>query len=248
MNVAMMQPGFMPWPGLFELIYKSDIFIFLDDFQFSVQSYDQRNRMFIDKGRAGWYTIPVQKSISFKAPLNKTGIHESLAWREKIWKRITFNYRGAPYFAQMSPSINEWLFSVKGSLAELNMDFIKLVCSVLDLKPQFRISSEYATDARRSRRVLELLRWCGAKRYFCARGSFDYMRKDNIFPVIDIEVLFQDYIYRPYKQVGAVETFLPHLSILDALMNIGAKDTAELVQNGTEKWATWQEMAAACAT
>ena len=48
MKVGMMQPSFMPWQGFFELIFISDIFIFLDDFQFSVQSYHQRNRLFVN--------------------------------------------------------------------------------------------------------------------------------------------------------------------------------------------------------
>ena len=32
MDVAMMQPTFLPWQGFFELIHKAQIFIFLDDF------------------------------------------------------------------------------------------------------------------------------------------------------------------------------------------------------------------------
>ena len=47
MNIAMMQPTFLPWLGYFQLIHKSDLFVFLDDFQFSVQSYHQRNKLFV---------------------------------------------------------------------------------------------------------------------------------------------------------------------------------------------------------
>ena len=89
--------------------------------------------------------------------------------------------------------------------------------------------------------MLELLRWCKASCYFCAQGSFDYMLEDGIFPVIDVEVLFQDFQPKNYKQIGSPESFIPFLSVLDALMNIGLEHTGELIKDGTGKWLTWEE-------
>ena len=75
MKVAMMQPTFLPWQGYFELIYQADCFIFLDDFQFSVQSYHQRNRLFVNRDQVGWYTVPVKKSNAF---LRKTKTEDGI--------------------------------------------------------------------------------------------------------------------------------------------------------------------------
>lgn len=243
MDIAMMQPAFMPWQGFFELIYKSEIFIFLDDFQFSVQSYHQRNRLFTSKGEVGWYTVPVQKSVSFKAPLNKTTINTALPWKEKIWKRIESNYSKAEFFGELAPHIKNWLFTDAHSLAEQNIAFIKLVCDLLGFKRHFRYSSEYATESKRSKRVLELIRRFKGKRYFCANGAFEYMFKDNNFPDEGVEILFQDFTPRAHKQIGATGGFIPFLSIADALMNIGPEATVGIVKNGTKKWLTWDEMA-----
>lgn len=71
MRVVLMQPGFMPWQGLFELVAHADRFVFLDDFQFTVKSFDRRNRLFVDKGRVDWYSVPV---LSRREPLNETAI------------------------------------------------------------------------------------------------------------------------------------------------------------------------------
>jgi len=245
MRVAMMQPAFMPWQGYFELILKSDRFIFLDDFQFSVQSYHQRNRLFVNKGQVGWYTVPVQKSSSFGAPLNKTKINEIIPWRKKMLKRIEANYSKAPYYSEIAPFMSSWLFTPKESLAEQNIIFIKFVCELLDVKCKFRFSSENHSKSRRSERVIELLRWCEADFYLCANGAFEYMLEDNVFPISDITVLFQDFKASRYEQAGAVDNFIPGLSVLDALMNIGPGATKELIQNGTDRWMSWQEMAAA---
>ena len=247
MNVAMMQPAFMPWQGFFELIYQSDIFILLDDFQFSVQSYHQRNRLFVSKEKVDWYSVPIQTSTSFKSPLNQTKTNEMIFWRRKMWKRIKYNYSKAPFYTKIAPHIEKWLLSSVESLAAHNIDFIILVCDLLDIQRDFRFSSQCPSKLRRSERVLELLRWCHATSYYCAHGSFLYMLEDGVFPISDINVLFQDFQSKPYTQIGS-ETFVPNLSILDALMNIGPEATAELIKNGTQKWLTWDEMVEVCSS
>ncbi len=244
MKVAMMQPSFLPWQGFFELIYQSERFIFLDDFQFSVQSYHQRNRLFSNRDQIDWYTVPIQKSISFGLPIDKVTIMETIPWRSKMWKRIRQNYSRARYYDEIAPSIEQWLLSPAQSLAENNLAFIMIVCRMLNLGREYRFSSQLPSERRRSERVLELLQWCEADRYYCARGSFDYMVEDGIFPVDGIEILFQHFRPKPYPQMGSKETFCPNLSILDALMNMGPAQTMESVMNGTETWESWDEMAA----
>jgi len=242
MNIGMMQPTFLPWLGFFELIYKSDVFIFLDDFQFSVQSYHQRNRLFVNKGQIDWYTVPVRKSLSFQMPLNKTQINEDTPWRIKSWKRIQQNYGKARYFKAYEAAIGQWLLSPAQNLAEQNIAFIKMICEILGIHRIFLQSSVHSSQKQRSERVLELLRWSDAHCYYCANGSFDYMFQDQIFPVSDIEVLFQNFNPKAYTQVGSPDNFVPYLCVLDALFNVGPDDTAELIKEGTKEWCTWEMM------
>jgi hypothetical protein len=242
MDVAMMQPAFLPWQGFFELIYKSEKFIFLDDFQFSVQSYHQRNRLFVNKGQVDWYSVPVKKAISFKSPLNKTSINEQMSWRSKTWKRMQNNYSRTTYYAELAPQIEEWLLTPAESLAVQNIAFIRLVCKMMGLEREFILSSEFLSQSQKSKRVVELLKWCNADRYYCAKGSFDYMLEEGIFPIDDIQVLFQDFTPESYSQVGSPQEFIPYLSILDGLMNIGPQATFELIKNGTPKWISWEDM------
>jgi hypothetical protein len=241
-NVAMMQPSFMPWLGYFELIYKSDTFILLDDFQFSVQSYHQRNRLFVNKGQADWYTVPVKKSSSFQMPLNNTQINEDIPWRIKSWKRIQQNYGKTQYFKAYEASIEQWLYSPAGNLAEQNIAFIKLICEILGIERVFLKSSEFSSKKQRSEHVVELLQWANASSYYCANGSFDYMFQDQVFPISDVKVLFQDFTPKPYPQVGSPDKFIPYLCVLDALFNIGPDKTLTLIKEGTSEWLTWEKM------
>jgi len=244
MKVAMMQPAFLPWQGFFELICQSERFVILDDFQFSIQSYHQRNRLFIDKGRVDWYTVPIRKNISFGAPLNLTFINENIPWRVKMWKRIQQNYSKTSYYPLIASRLQEWLFEKPDSLAAQNTAFIRLICDVLGFKREFLLGSQFPSTSQRSERVAELLRINRADTYYCARGSFDYMMADGLFPLSDIVVLFQDFHPAAYPQIGAQNKFFPCLSVLDALMNVGPEQTAALIAQGTPKWLTWDEMKA----
>jgi hypothetical protein len=243
-KVAMMQPTFLPWQGFFELIYQSERFLVLDDFQFSVQSYHQRNRLFVSNGQVDWYSVPVRKSLSFGAPLNQTLINDAVPWRIKMWKRIQQNYSKTSFFKSIAAYVEKWLFRPSPSLAVQNIGFISLACDLLGLERQFIRSSELSSDRHRSERVAELLETSGAGTYYCAKGAFEYMLADGVFPLDDVEVLFQDFQPEPYPQTGSPGQFVPYLSILDALFNIGPEVTLELVMRGTSRWLTWNEMIA----
>ncbi|RJR40146.1 MAG: hypothetical protein C4576_20375 [Desulfobacteraceae bacterium] len=241
MKVCMMQPTFLPWVGYFELISKCDQFVFLDDFQFSIQSYHQRNRLFVNKEQVDWYTAPVKRT-SFLMPLNETQTNEEIPWRSKLWKRIQQNYGKARYFKTYEEVIRKWLLTPARSLADQNIAFIKMICSILGFRTPFRYSSEYPSQLHRSERVLELLRECNSDHYLCARGSFNYMVQDKVFPVEDIVILFQNHHPVSYDQVGSPGKFVPYLSILDVLFNVGPEETSRLIMDGTKEWHDWSAM------
>lgn len=243
MRCAMMQPTFLPWQGLFELVLEADRFVFLDDFQFSLQSYQQRNRLFVDRGRVDWYSVPVRKE-SYRAPLNEARVAAHDRWQQKMLKRIRANYARSPFFPELHPWLESWLVAEHESLAALNTAFIRRACELMGIETELRLSSELPSGAQRSERVLELIRWHGADTYLSARGSFGYMLEDGIFPAPGIEVVFQDFDCRPYPQVGAAGEFVSHLSVLDALMNVGPGATLELVHGGTRHWIEWDELVA----
>ena len=141
MRCAMMQPTFLPWQGLFELVLEADRFVFLDDFQFSLQSYQQRNRLFIDRGRVDWYSVPVRKE-SYRAPINEARVAAHDRWQQKMLKRIQANYVRAPFFAELYPWLELWLGTEHESLAALNMAFIGHACELMGIATELLLSSD----------------------------------------------------------------------------------------------------------
>jgi hypothetical protein len=69
------------------------------------------------------------------------------------------------------------------------------------------------------------------------------MVDDGLFPVDDIDVVFQEFDPEPYPQRRAA-AFVSHLSVLDALFEVGADETRRLVLAGQRTWTPWRAMPA----
>ena len=64
MKCAIMQPHYFPWSGYFNLMSKVETYVFLDNVQFSKNSWQSRNQLIINDQKK-WIMIPLKKS-----PLN----------------------------------------------------------------------------------------------------------------------------------------------------------------------------------
>jgi hypothetical protein len=195
----------------------------------------------VKQGQVAWLSVPVQKESS-RMPLNQARIAETEPWRQKMWRQIEDNYARTSCFRQIAPVVKEWLLTPAESLAAQNIAFIRLACELMGIRREFRLTSEHSSTLSRSERAVEMLRWCEADQYLSPRGSFGYMKSDGVFPVDGITAFFQDFLPKQYTQAGFSGEFVPYLSILDALFNVGPEATSQLIRNGTPKWRTWDEM------
>ena len=95
-----MQPHYLPWPGYFNLMSKVDKYIFLDDVQFSKNSWQSRNQIIINNHKK-WITIPTKKS-SLKTNINNKLIDFSKNWQLKQSKTIIQAYSKHSYIKDYS--------------------------------------------------------------------------------------------------------------------------------------------------
>lgn len=239
-RVALMQPTFMPWLGYFSLINDADIFVFLDDFQYTRRSFDSRNRILTEDGQTNFISIPIihtgNQDLSFK----EARLDISTQFYRKTAAKLEHSYRKCTYFGTIFPLIESWLSEKHESLAVMNIDFICKVCELLGFETQYILSSNLESSGRRSARILSLLKTVGAQTYLSARGSFEYMVEDALFPEESCEVFFQNFNPVPYPQRHAPE-FVSHLSVLDALMQIGPEATHKNIQKRGGIYDSWNE-------
>jgi hypothetical protein len=183
--------------------------------------------------------VPVKKSEAFGLNLNLIKIDNSRNWRNKLLNRLQQNYSKTKFYFEIYPIIDDILGKEIDSLCALNIEIIQAIVSLFEWDVEWRFSSDFSTNSKSSQRVLELLRWCSASGYYAAGGSFDYMKQEGIFPISDIEVMFQRFHNESYHQKSSPEEFIPYLSVLDALFNIGPADTAKLI-TANSNWLKWK--------
>jgi RimJ/RimL family protein N-acetyltransferase len=240
-RVALMQPGFLPWLGFFELAASVDRMVLLDDFQVARHSHAHRNRLFLSPGRPGFVSIPIAHPGTLMADFRAIAVAPPARWWRKLEAGLTQTYGRAPFFAEAMAMIAPILADARGSLGTLNIALIRAIATRLGLSTEFVPSSDTPTDGlRRSARVLRLLELHGAGLYLSARGSFGYMREDGLFPDVPVDVRFQDFVPHPYPQPGG-GAFVPRLSALDALFML-SPDQCRSVLFGTRRWQAWDEM------
>jgi len=218
--VSIHQPNFMPWLGYFYKIWKSDIFIFLDDVQFIKTGASYTNRVSLNiAGESTPVTIPVKRP-SGVWNINQTEFANE-RWKKKLLKTIQGNYAKSPYFKANREFIFELINRECSSYSEYNIHFVKEISKRLGFETEFRVSSEIdkgqiknATD-----RIVKLVKSVNGTHYLSGKGGDNY-QDNNLYIDNKIELIYNDFVYFEYKQPRA-ENFIKGLSIIDAVFNIG---------------------------
>ncbi|ANY18013.1 WbqC family protein [Bordetella pseudohinzii] len=225
---AIHQPNFFPWLGYFDKIARSDVFILLDDVQYSHGSWTNRVQMRIS-GQPKWVTAPVDRSyhggrairdMRF-SPINR-------GWREKVSRAIAMSYARAPYFREAFPLVEAMLMRQTESLSEFNIGAIVEICALLGIpREKLLISSDLGAVSSATDLLIDLTRRAGADAYMCGGGTSGY-QEDEKFRAAGIGLIYQGFRHPVYPQHGQTE-FNTGLSIVDALMETGVQGTRSLL-------------------
>jgi hypothetical protein len=242
--VAMMQPTFLPWAGYFALMDAADCFVLLDDFQFQRKSFHQRNRLFVGGQQVGWVTVPVEHMHGSEFPL-LCELRPVLTprFRGKLRGLLEHNYGFGEHFNEVVAVIDTVIERDWNSLAGLNIALIEALAGLLGISTMLVRSSPFQTAGARSERIADLLREVDATTFLAAAGAEEFLREDRVFPLADVETVFQNYTPHPYPQRHS-DAFAPYLSVLDMLFQLGPARSREVVRAGAGDFVPWQVEAA----
>lgn len=216
--VVITQSNFLPWIGYFDLISRSDVFVFLDDVQFTRQDWRNRNRIKTPQGLF-WLTVPLHKEGSKSVSISEMKILDT-DWRRAHLEAIRRSYRRSDFFGLVFPVVEEIYSYDCQALSELNQRSIRLLCDFQGFYPDFRHSSEFHTSKERSERLLDISQAVVGDKYLSAPRAKDYLNV-QMFRDAGVEVEYMEYSYREYKQLWG--QFQQSVSVLDPLFNLGPK-------------------------
>lgn len=223
-----MQPTFLPWSGYFNLIAAADAFVFLDDAQFVRASWHNRNRVLVN-GSVTWLSAAVRHEGARRTIAQAT-VDDDDPWRARVRASIEGAYGGRGRLAELEQPLARIADASLTSLADLNIAFIAGVMALLGITtPTFRAST-LGIDARRSDRLLQLCRYFGAEVYLSPVGSWEYLHADGFIDAADpIRLALQSFVPVPYPQGTGRAPFESHLSIVDAIAELGVAQAAAYV-------------------
>lgn len=229
MIVAIHQPNFFPWLGFFRKIKLSDIFVFLDGVSFNRRSWQHRVKLLIN-GRASWVGCHLHR-VPSGTLISELEFSETRDWRRKMINQLRSNYCGTRFFNDYKECVEAMIMLPEKRLAAFNVANIKTLCRLLNLKTQFIMQSEmesvFDANYSGSQRNAAICGKLDADCYLSGDGAGEYERKIP-YDQADIELRHSNFTLKPYTQYVTAE-FVPGLSVLDAIFNLGASKTSSLL-------------------
>jgi hypothetical protein len=228
-TVVISQPMLFPWSGFFELIGCADIFVHLDDVQFSKGSFTNRVQIKHSSG-IKWMTVPLKGKGQFqKIDQLETA---DVDWKAKHRELVVQSLSKAPHLAGAlelfdlvygsEPLIDLLIGSVESSSLLLNSSSPKTWLRSSDLEV---VGSSWE-------RVLGIVKALGGDRYVTAHGASHYLNHEE-FERCGVRVEYVQYSKTVYSQLNG--PFTPYVSILDPLANLGPA-SREIIRPKTIPW------------
>jgi WbqC-like protein family len=223
-----MQPTFLPWLGYFSLINNVDKFVFLDSVQFESRSWQQRNRI-LNNRVTHWVTIPVTLPSGRETKINDVLINQEHFSPQKIRQTFVHAYSKSKWAEETINIVNPILENAPQHLSKMNEKLIINICNQLNIEKEFICASSLDVKGEKAKLLLEICKQLGATKYISPPGARVYMEEFSGFREFGIKVEYQSYQHPVYEQLS--KDFVPQLSIIDAMCNIGIEATTQLIKS-----------------
>lgn len=227
MRVAAIQPSFIPWRGYIDFIATVDVFVFLDDVQYTTRDWRNRNKIKTPKG-VEWLSVPVLHKERSQLIVD-TQIDYSTQWRKKHIGSWSANYRAAPYFNALTEILNDLVGCEGTTISQLNIELTRRICAYLNIYTPMLISSELKLRGSRTDRLIDLLRKLNANVYLSGPSADEYLDKEA-FRRNGIQLEYKSYDYAPYPQLWG--GFVGEVTVLDLIANCG-REAKSLIRSRT---------------
>lgn len=211
-----MQPYFLPYIGYWQLMASVDVFVVYDNIQYTKKGWINRNR-FLLNGKAETFSLPLKKDSDF-LHVSQRHLADGFALEKpRLIRRFESAYRNGPCFEQGMEVLDSALAGESSNLFEFIYQSIVAVRSLLGITSVLVTSSSFTLDPalKGQDRVIALCQALRAERYINPIGGMGLYDRDA-FAEKGIELGFQQVRPYCYEQFG--NPFVPHLSIVDAVM------------------------------
>lgn len=226
MKVSIHQPNYLPYIGYFQKMELSDVFVILDNVQFSKDSYTQRTKIRTHDNWM-WLTIPIEKSHTSKS-IKDVPLPTDRKWLRKHKVSIISNYSKCPFFdegfveeyfieGEQFKKLQEWnefgIFYLKDKL-NIKTNIVK--ANDLNLNENLK-----STDL-----LVEIVNQVGGDTYISGTGGRKYM---DISKFEENNISLEYFDFEPFEYQQRWDGFEPYLSAMDLIFNLEIKNVASIL-------------------
>ena len=157
-------------------------------------------------------SIPTVKPNTLKCPMRDIRISDHGNGGHLHWNAIESAYNHTPFFEYYKDDFRPFYEKKYEFLADFNEELCRLICSLIDIQPDMERTSEYRTEF--------------------TLDETDF--RESIHPKKDFTLEDTAFSPQPYYQVFQERLgFLPNLSIIDLLFNMGPESLLVLQKSIT---------------
>lgn len=231
MIVTAHQPTYLPWLGLFHKINISDKYVYLDNVQYLVRDWNNRNKIKTADGPK-WLSIPIITKNKPYQLLNDTLIDNNINWRRKHWLTIQAYYKKTPYFNDYKDYFESFYNQSWDKLDDVNRCMLKFFLKTLGIKTKWVEAKDLNLVGHKTDLIIDVCKKTYCNQYIFGTLGRDYADK-NKFKKNNIDITFQDYNHPVYNQQWG--DFIPYMSIIDLLFNHGPNSLDIIMKNNIKK-------------
>lgn len=195
MRITIHQPAFFPWLGLMSKINCADVYVCLNNVQFSKNSFDNRNKILLN-GEPRWLTVPVETKGKFgDLALNKIRVanNNGKDWKKSHLDLITQAYGGVE-------GMNEWLMKQivdfysfeSDKLFDYSIGSMDILRQHLDIKKQVFFSDQMNLTSTGSQLILDICKKMNADEYLSGPFGRNYLDRKSFYDA-GIKLLYHDF-------------------------------------------------------
>lgn len=227
-TVVIHQPDFIPYLGFFHRLLQADLFVILDDVQFSKSGWHHRDQIKVSYGdKKIWLTLSIKKAPT-NTNINKIILAMQQKEKQKLLNKIISNYSKSEYFKEIEPYISDMILNQSVNLAEYNFYIIKKLIAIFDIDIPILIASKLNHKGKGNNMNIDILQKVDATHYLSGIGAKDY-HNNLLFEEVNIDVVWQEFTHPIYTQLYG--EFIPYLSSIDLLFNCGIKKSREILRS-----------------
>ncbi|MEA3443374.1 MAG: WbqC family protein [Bacteroidota bacterium] len=199
--MVLLSTAYFPPVQFFSKIINADKIVLEANENYIKQSYRNRCYIYGTNGKLS-LNIPVKKGSGLKTPIRDVEIEYVMPWQKVHWKSIESAYQSSPFFEFYIDDLLPFYQKKYKYLFDYNLEIFHFIIEALEIDIDISLSEKFITNKN------------------ITGSNF----REIIHPKKDYRKYDQEFNPTEYIQVFSVKHgFIPNLSILDMLLNMGGE-------------------------